>query len=64
MERVAKVFGSHEEADQATRAYYRNLTPAERLNILLEIIARAHPTDHDSQQGLARVYRITQLTQR
>ena len=36
MERVAQVFRSHEEADRATREYYRSLTPAQRLDILLE----------------------------
>jgi len=64
MERVAQVFASHEEADRATRAYYRSLTPAQRLEILLEILTRARANDHDAQQGLARVYRIVKLPQR
>ena len=64
MERVAQVFRSHEEADRATREYYRSLTPAQRLDILLELIARARADNHDAEQGLARVYRIVKLPQR
>jgi hypothetical protein len=63
MERVAQVFRNHEDADRATREYYRSLTPAQRLKILLEIIARPRESNHDSEQGLARVYRIVKLPQ-
>ena len=57
-----QIFGSHQQAELATRAYYRSLTPAQRLDILFELIARAHETDHAAQQGLARVYRIVKLS--
>jgi hypothetical protein len=63
MERVAQVFASHEEADRATREFYQSLTPAKRLEILLEILARARANDDDAKQGLARVYRIVKLPQ-
>jgi hypothetical protein len=61
MERVVARFRSHEEADRANRLYYRRLTPAERLRILLEIIAEA---DNAPEQGFARVYRIVKLPRR
>ncbi len=62
MERVVRVFQSHEEAEAADRAYYRSLTPQQRLEILLELIARARPQD-ESAERLERVYRIVELPQ-
>ncbi len=40
---VAK-FSSHEEAEKANREYYRSLPPQQRIQILLELIARHSPT--------------------
>jgi len=40
MERVVRVFDSHAEAAAADRAFYRSLSPQERLNPLLELAAR------------------------
>jgi len=57
---IAK-FRTHQEAEAATLAYYRRLSPAERLEILFQLRAFAHKEDDASSQGLARVYRITQL---
>lgn len=54
-------FQSHEAAAQADRAYYRSLKPEQRLDVLLELV-RAHLEGIDeTQQGLARVYRIVEL---
>jgi hypothetical protein len=61
MEPVIAKFRTHQEADEATRAYYRRLSPAERLEILFQLRALAHKEDDASSEGLARVYRITQL---
>jgi hypothetical protein len=59
VEPVALKFASFEEADAADRAYYRQLTPAERLAIMLELI---FPEGSDAASArLERVYRITQL---
>jgi len=57
---IAK-FRTHQEAEAATLAYYRRLSPAERLEILFELRALAHEEDDASSERLARVYRITQL---
>lgn len=57
---VAK-FRTHQEAEQADLEYYRRLSPAERLEILFELRARAHKGDDAASGRLARVYRITQL---
>ena len=39
MEKVIQVFRSFEDADEADEAYYAGLTPRERVDILLDIIA-------------------------
>lgn len=62
MEAIVAKFASHDEAEQATLAYYRQLTPAQRLEILLELIEAANAQTNAASQGLARVYRITRLS--
>ena len=59
MEIVARKFSSFAESDRADREYYRSLTPEQRLDILLELVARAQ-TD-EAEQGFARVYRVVKL---
>lgn len=61
MQPVIAKFRTHQEAEAATLAYYRRLSPAERLEILFQLRALARKEDDASSQGLARVYRITQL---
>jgi hypothetical protein len=53
-----QVFRSFEEADKADREFYRSLTPQQRLDILVELIAQ-----HGPSQKLERVYRIVKLEQ-
>lgn len=59
MEKVARVFRSFADADKADVEYYQSLAPRERLDILGELIARAHP--HEVEQRFERVYRIINL---
>ncbi len=59
MEKVVKKFRSHRESEAAERAYYRSLTPQQRLDILLDLIAQGQPDE--TEQGFARVYRIVKL---
>jgi hypothetical protein len=61
MERVVAKFRTFEEARQATLAYYRRLSPAERLEILFTLRDMARKEDDASSQRLARVYRIAKL---
>ncbi len=61
MEPVIAKFRTHQEAEEATREYYRRLTPAERLEILFELRARAHKEDDAASARLAPLYRIAQL---
>lgn len=60
MEMVVRKFASHEEADAADVEEDLRLTPAQRIQILLDLQAWKNP-DADTQR-FARVYRITQLS--
>lgn len=61
MEPAIAKFRTHRESEEATLAYYRRLTSAERLEILFELRALAHKENDAASERLARVYRITQL---
>jgi hypothetical protein len=61
MERVVAKFRTFEEARHATLAYYRRLSPAERLEILFALRDMARKEDDATSQRLARVYRIAEL---
>jgi hypothetical protein len=64
MDLVVRKFGSHEEAREADLRYYRSLTPAERIEILLALIASARKEGDASSERLERVYTIAQLPRR
>lgn len=59
MEKVGNKFRSHRESEQADLAYYRSLTPNERLAILPDLIDQAQ--GNEAEQGFARVYRVVKL---
>ena len=60
MDKVVQKFSSHESSDAADRAYYRSLTPRQRLDILQILIDRGK-APHERGQPIARVYRIVKL---
>ena len=57
MQPVVQKFSSHAAAAAADRAYYHSLTPQQRLDILLDLIASQRGPDEASQR-LARVCQI------
>jgi hypothetical protein len=59
VEKVARIFSSFAEADKADFKHYQSLTPEQRLDILGELIARAHP--EVGVRGLERVCRVVKL---
>jgi hypothetical protein len=61
IEPVVAKFRTYPEAEEATREYYRRLSPAERLEILFQLRAFAFQEDDAFSERMARVYRITQL---
>ena len=61
MDRVAIKFDSHQEAARAEREYYLSLTAEQRVDILLELVARYKVKIGATGKGLARVCRIVKL---
>ena len=57
MEKIGRKFESHRAADAADRAYYRSLSPTQRMDILLDLINSQRSNDETSQR-LARVCRV------
>ena len=59
MEKVIKVFKTHEDAEKADREFYKSLSCQERLDILLTLIARyQRALPDETGTGLKRVYRV------
>ncbi len=57
---VAK-FRTFDEAEAATRNYYRRLSPEARLEILFQLVEMARKEADAASRGLARVHRIAEL---
>jgi hypothetical protein len=64
MKPVVSKYRTFEEAETATREFYARISPAERVEILFELRARAHKENYASSGRLARVYRIVKLPRR
>jgi hypothetical protein len=64
MRPVVAKFRTFREAEEATREYYRGLSPAERLEILFQLRVLARKEDDAASGRLAGVYRIAQLPRR
>jgi hypothetical protein len=62
MERRVQVFRSFDEAEHADDAYYGSLTPQQRVDLLLELVAAWKEGFGDAGQGLARVHRVVELS--
>lgn len=60
MEKTVKAFKSFEEAEEADIEYYRSLSPAQRVDILLILRDQYSPYDDELTQGFERVCRITE----
>jgi len=61
MNREARVFDDFGAADEADRAHYAAMTPDERLALVLELSYRHREEHGEASEGLARVYRVTDL---
>jgi len=62
MEKVVHIARSHQESEEHDLFQYRRMTRNQRVECLLELVAR-HP-DYDPEQRLERVYRITRFPSR
>jgi hypothetical protein len=63
MERVAQVFSSFDDADRADDQFYADLTPQERLDLLLDLVARHWSALGATAERFERVYRVIELSQ-
>ena len=63
VERVAQVFASFDAADEADDQFYADLTPQERLDLLLELVERHRSALGASAERLERVHRVVELSQ-
>jgi hypothetical protein len=63
MERRVRVFHSFEDAERAEDEYYAALTPQQRVDLLIELIAAWTETLGGASEGLARVHRVVELSQ-
>jgi hypothetical protein len=64
MDKVIRVFESHEAAEKADIEYYRSLTGEQRLQILYALIAQVRGDGTGTAQGLERVCRIVERGRR
>ena len=63
MEKVLTVFRSFEEADRADDEYYASLTPQQRVDLLLDLIAAHRESLGEAGQRFERVYRVVELSE-
>ena len=61
MDSSIRRFDSLSEADAAETEYYASLTPAERLEILFELVEMYRSTHREDSERLERVYCVDEL---
>ena len=61
MQPIVAKFRTFREAEEATREYYRKLSPAERLEILFQLRALVRKEADAASGRLACVYQVAQL---
>ena len=62
MEGEVRIFSSFREAEEADTAFYASLSPQERLDLLLDLIARHRESIGETTERFERVYRVTELS--
>ena len=56
-----RVFDSFEEAEEADHRYYASLTPRERVDLVLDLVARYWESKGEATGRLERIYRVVEL---
>ena len=64
MEKVVRIFKSHEEADEADRQFYASLTPQQRMDMMVELLDFRGYEKIGAPERLERVYRVVKREQR
>jgi hypothetical protein len=62
MQKTLQLFHSFDDAERADDEYYASLTPQQRLDILLDLIAAHREFAGETATRLERVCRLTQLS--
>jgi hypothetical protein len=62
VDRAIRTFKSFAEAEAQEHAEYAALSPDERVDILLELIARYRESLGEAAEGFERVHRIVELS--
>jgi len=63
MDKVLKIFRSFDDAERADDEYYASLSPQERVDLLLDMIAAYRESLGETEQRLERVYRVVELSE-
>lgn len=63
MEKVLNIFNGFEEADRADDEYYASLSPQQRVDLLLDMVAAYRESLGETGQRLERVYRVVELSE-
>ena len=64
MEKVARKFSSFQEAEDADRDFYRSLTAAQRIQMMLELLELSWLAKDGSPPRLEGVYRVAEFPPR
>ena len=64
MEKVARIFASFEEADEADRQAYERMSPQERIQMLLSLRRMMVKEGDESAERLERVLTVVKLPRR
>ena len=61
MDSTIRRFNSFAEADEAEADYYAHLTPAQRLEILFDLVEKYRDANGETSDRLERIYRVVEL---
>lgn len=60
MKKVVTKHNSFAAADEADKLYYQSLTPSQRIEILLRLVAQQRAGQDGTRERFTRVYRIAE----
>jgi hypothetical protein len=63
MDKVLRAFRSFEEAERTDEQYYGSLTPQERVDLLLDLIAKHRKSLGEAAERFERGCRVVELSQ-
>ena len=58
-----RILSSFRQAKDADRAFYASLSPQERMDLVLDIVARHRESMGEAPESFERVYRVIELSQ-